>query len=435
MKKASKPTRLRLTNKSVDALLKLPPEQRARRYWDSEFSPLYLQFSRAGAASYVMRYTKLDGRDGDFAIGSPSFISADAARAAARERMADLTLNGIDPVEARRQGRQQAMVEETDNSFRAVADAYLAAKAKRREGKPPLSEVSYLRKHVYPVLGDRDIDAIKQSDIVALIDDIKLGVLKRRARKRATGTTTANITHKAIKRVFKYAVATERATRNPAAFQGMANKVPKRRGRLNEERFKLYWDEMLKACLDTDRPAVALAVMIYMVTLQRPVDVARARRNEINFETRTWRPSETKTGVEYFVPLSDLAVALMKEAFRRSDSEWLFPKAFGRNGHMIQASLTNCWFRVRNHLEEKGMLMDADVQLYDCRRFGRTQIRHKLGYDLDVAEAVINHHDNSKMETLYDVHDFDDQIRDAQESWGREIMKMIGIESVELFDA
>ena len=81
------------------------------------------------------------------------------------------------------------------------------------------------------------------------------------------------------------------------------------------------------------------------------------------------------------------------------------------------------------------MLMDADVQLYVCRRFGRTQFRHKLGYDLDVAEAVINHHDNSKMETLYDVHDFDDQIRDAQESWGREIMKMIGIESVELFDA
>lgn len=364
-----------------------------------------------------MRYTKLDGRDGDFAIGSPSFISADAARATAKERMADLTLNGVDPVEARRQGRQQAMVEEVDNSFRAVADAYLEAKAKRREGKPQLPEVTYLRKHVYPVLGNMDINAIKQSDIVALIDGIKLGVLKRRARKRATGTTTANSTHKAIKRVFKYAVATERATRNPAAFQGMANKVPKRRGRLNDERFKLYWDEMLKACLDTDRPAVALAVMIYMVTLQRPVDVARARRKEINFETRTWRPSETKTGVEYFVPLSDLAVALMKEAFKRSDSEWLFPKAFGRNGHMIQASLTNCWFRVRNHLEENGMLMDADVQLYDCRRFGRTQIRHKLGYDLDVAEAVINHHDNSKMETLYDVHDFDEQIREAQAAW------------------
>ncbi|MBI2248660.1 MAG: hypothetical protein HYU61_02005 [Brevundimonas diminuta] len=78
--------------------------------------------------------------------------------------------------------------------------------------------------------------------------------------------------------------------------------------------------------------------------------------------------------------------------------------------------------------------MDTDVQLYDCRRFGRTQIRHKLGYDLDVAEAVINHHDNSKMETLYDVHDFDDQVRDAQESWGREIMRMVEIDRTDLFN-
>lgn len=435
MKKTRSSTRLRLTNKSVDALLKLAPEQRARRYWDSEFSPLYLQFSRAGAASYVMRYTKIDGRDGDFAIGSPSFISADAARAAAKERMADLTLNGVDPVEARRQGRQQAVIQEVDNSFRAVAEAYLEAKANRREGKRQLPEGNDLRKHVYPVLGNMDIDTIKQSDIVALLDEIQLGVPKRRARKRATGKTTANICHKAIKRVYKYAMATERASRNPAAFQGMANKVPKRRGRLNEERFKLYWDGMLKACLDTDRVAVALAVLIYMVTLQRPVDIARARRSEINLETRTWRPSETKTGVEYFVPLSDLAVALMQEAFKRSDSEWLFPKAFGRSGHMIQASLTNCWFRVRSQLEESGILMDTDVQLYDCRRFGRTQIRHKLGYDLDVAEAVINHHDNSKMETLYDVHDFDDQVRDAQETWGREIMRMVGIDRIDLFNA
>lgn len=39
------------------------------------------------------------------------------------------------------------------------------------------------------------------------------------------------------------------------------------------------------------------------------------------------------------------------------------------------------------------------------------------------------------MDTRYDVFDFDDQVRCAQNAWGSEIMKMVGIDNAETFAA
>ena len=104
------PTRLRLTNRVVDDLVGLPPEQRARRYWDTSVPELYLQFSRAGTPSFVLRYTKLDGSDGDYAIGKADRVTIDSARAVAKAALNDLEAHDVDPVEARRRLRLDARV-------------------------------------------------------------------------------------------------------------------------------------------------------------------------------------------------------------------------------------------------------------------------------------------------------------------------------------
>ena len=102
---------------------------------------------------------------------------------------------------------------------------------------------------------------------------------------------------------------------------------------------------------------------------------------------------------------------------------------------MCEASLTNAWRRARLALAKRDEVTDLDIELYDCRRFGRTQIQHKLKFDKDVAEGVINHHEEGRMDTRYDVFDLEDQIRCAQEAWGAEIMRMIGIKDAEAFAA
>lgn len=429
--------KVRLTNKFVDSLLKLPAEKRSRRYWDAEYSPLFLQFSATGSPSYVMRYTKANGNDGDFAIGSADYLSADAARGACKEHMSAWLLNGVDPVEARRASRAAAKAEKVDTTFKGVADAYLARKLKVREAKGKtrkLAEVDLLQRLIYPLIGSIDVDKINQSMIEEALEDIELGVVRRGHAAADDGRTTAVACHKAMKRVYKYAIAKELTTRNPAAFKCAEDTPVKRRGRMDDPRFRLMWDQLVEGVYRSPHSIAPLALLIYITTIQRPVDIARARRSEINLTTRTWRPTDTKTGTEYFVPLSDLACKLISIAMARSDSEWLFPKQRrGADGHMLETSMGNYWFVLRKRLVEEKVLEDDDINVYDCRRYGRTQIVHKLGYSRDVAELVINHHQKSGMDTLYDVHDYEPDIRRAQEAWSAEVVRICQVDVPALF--
>lgn len=422
---------VRLTNGVVDAVRRLPAEQRKRRYWDAEFPPLYVQLSKKGAASYYFRYTKLDGGDGDYFIGPAEVVGAVAAREAARTKMSALHLHGIDPNEAKREMRQLARTVE-ERTFAAMAEAYIESKAKSRVGKRPLLETMFLRKYVVPILGKTNLVDVTEQQIVDMLHDVQSGVEARARRKNANGRSTANACHKAIKRVFRWAIRSKKAEKNPAAFERQfKQRTKKRKGRLTEERFAIFWSALLAKYNGSNRSFISLAIMIYMVTLQRPVDVARARRADFDLEKRTWMipDDRTKTEEEYFIPLSDLAVALVREAFRRTDSEWLFPKAFGKEGHTGAPALTSGWCDIRDR--HRTALGDSDIELYDCRRYGRTQIRHKLKFDKDVAEAVINHTEKGDIDTLYDVFEFEDLVREAQKAWGTEVMRMVNCTDLE----
>ena len=430
-------TDVRLTNKLVDALSALPPEMRARRYWDTECSSLFLQFSKKGTASYVMRYTKLDGTPGEFAIGPADILSADAARAACKERLSALILNGVDPVEARRAARTQAR-DKQDTTFRGIAEDYLARKMKLRNAKGKtrkLAEIDLLRRLIYPILGAIDITKINQDMVQEALEEIEIGVLKRRRAAEFSGRTTAVSCHKAMKRVWKYALAKELAIRNPADFTCADDTPVKRRGRMDDDRLKVLWHHLQAGYVGGARCVAPLVIMIYMTTLQRPVDIARARRADIDLAARTWRPKQTKTAVPYFVPLSDLACALISHAMTLSESEWLFPKQSKKSdGHMLETSMGNYWFNLRKRLVKDGVIPDDDINQYDCRRYGRTQLVHKLGFSNEVAELVINHHRKSDISTLYDVYDFEPDIRKAQEAWGNDLAKLCNIDIEHLFD-
>lgn len=412
------PTKVRLTNKVIDALAALEPSARARRYWDTEFPGFYLQFSNAGTGSFYLRYTKADGRDGDFAIGRSDRVPVDGARTVAREKLSAFTLHGIDPVEDRRKARDEAQGK-NDRTFAALVEAYIARKSKLRDGKP-LAEWFMLRRYLIPALGKLDIGKISEQRIVDTLEDIRIGVATRDARKNATGRTTATQCHKAVKRFFKWAVASDYIVKNPADFAGLYKGGAKKRyGRMNEQRLGLFWDAMVAKYQQSTWATLPLASLLYMATLQRPVDICQARKQDINLATRTWIIPDfmTKTGVEYFIPLSDLAVGIIQEAMRLHEGDALFPGHLGAE-RVAEASMTGCWTYIRQALFDQGAIPDLDIELYDCRRFGRTYIEVNLKHSEAVSEGVINHHNESRMESRYNVHNYQDEVRAAQEAWG-----------------
>lgn len=65
-----------------------------------------------------------------------------------------------------------------------------------------------------------------------------------------------------------------------------------------------------------------------------------------------------------------------------------------------------------------------DVQLYDCRRFGRTLLVRELGVSFKIAEACINQSPDRAMSTRYDVGDNAADVRRAMDLWGEEVENM-----------
>ena len=137
-------TRQRLTNRVIDEVCALQPHQRARRYWDTTVPDLCVQFNpkKTGTPSFMLRYTKRDGSDGDYAIGPVDKVSLEGARAEARRALNDLHAHGIDPVQARRDAREAAKAPQF-KTFGDLAEAFMIVKAEQRPGKPPLDEVFF----------------------------------------------------------------------------------------------------------------------------------------------------------------------------------------------------------------------------------------------------------------------------------------------------
>ncbi|WP_292022573.1 MULTISPECIES: tyrosine-type recombinase/integrase [unclassified Brevundimonas] len=430
--KAPIPTRQRLTNRVIDEVCSLSADERARRYWDTTVPDLCVQFNakRTGRPSFMLRYTKLDGTDGDYSIGSVDKIAIDSARTEARRLLNDLHAHGIDPVEARREAREEAKAPKL-KTFGDLAVAFMAAKAEQRPGQKPLDEVFFLNRYVLPVLGSRKFDKVTAQCVEDLVIAVKNEVGARHRRKGANGKTTANACHRAIKRVYKWACKKEVATKNPADFPPLFEiKREKRRGRLTEERFAQFWADLSGRLYSMSSPKPGLlAILLFLLTLQRPIDVARAIRSHINLSKRMWIIPEdyTKTGHEYHVPLSDPVARLLRIVMSIADGEMLFPSNRANGPHMDEHSLTTGWIRARRRLIKAGLLDDEDVELYDGRRFGRTQIRAKLGFSNDVAEAVINHvgqqHEGAR---LYDVEEMLPHMTEAHLKWGEEVERMTG---------
>lgn len=417
------PTRLRLTNRVVDDLVGLPPEQRARRYWDTSVPELYLQFSRAGTPSFVLRYTKLDGSDGDYAIGKADRVTIDSARAVAKAALNDLEAHDVDPVEARRRLRLDARVPKL-TTFGDIMEDYIESKSTLRPGAAEHDDVYYLHRYVYPELGARKFETITVQCVLDLLTSIKNQIAARNCRKGANGKTTANVCHRAIKRVYRRAVNKEIASRNPGDFPCLFPiRRAKRRGRLDEGRFNLFCGVLVQRCQQKSWRRIPLAILLYMLTLQRPIDIARAKRDHFDLNRRIWIiPNDyTKTGYPYHIPLSEQALRLIRIAMAMSDSQYLFPGAQpGR--HLNEQSLSAAWARYRNEIIASGVLDDRDIELYDCRRYGRTQVRKKLGFANEVAEAVINHvgEDHSPSQ-LYDVGEMLPDMAQAHAAWSAEV--------------
>ena len=185
-----------------------------------------------------------------------------------------------------------------------------------------------------------------------------------------------------ISRIMQYAMALGHCDTNPAqrALNGMVPVHVETKHRKYVPHKVLAKALRIVAASDTD-PIIVNALIMAALTGVRSGELRKATRDQFNIEERMWRipAANVKNRREHFVPLCDIAIAVLEDTFERTgpDSEWVFPAL--RGGMMHSDNL-------KKPLRECGLELDVHG-LRSCFRTWAAE--NKI--DETAAEAVLAH--------------------------------------------
>jgi integrase len=181
---------------------------------------------------------------------------------------------------------------------------------------------------------------------------------------------------------------------NPARWRGHLDKLLPKRPKLTRGRHAAmpYADVPAFVAALRERPAIAARSLEFCIlTATRSGETLAARWDEIDFDGRVWRvpPERTKAGREHRVPLSERAIAILREMQGAGTDDYVFP------GQRTGRPLSNMAFE---------MLLRRIGSPYTAHGF-RSSFRDWAGnethFPREVAEHALAHVIGDKAEQAY----------------------------------
>jgi integrase len=261
---------------------------------------LYLELSPSGGKWWRLKY-RFDNKEKRLSLGVYPDVRLKNARDR-RDKARKLLANGIDPSENRK--TQKAVhADRAANSFEVVAREWFAKYAKTWAASHSERVVRLFERDIFPWIGGRPVADVTAPEILTVMRRIEArGALE--TAHRALGNCG---------QVFRYAVATGRAMRNPSGdLRGALSPVKKSHFAAATEPKQVA--DILRA-MDgyegtlTVRCALRLAPLVFV----RPGELRKAEWEDIDLDAAEWRYTVTKTNTPHIVPLSRQAVEILRE--------------------------------------------------------------------------------------------------------------------------
>src|SRR6056297_1799592 len=362
---------------------------------------LLLQVTPTGARSWLLRAT-VKGKRRQIGLGAYPDVTLAQARERARG-VKDMIWQGIDPLaEKRRLTFAQAMEKTLE-----------ARTAEFRNEKHKKQWRSTLDNYAVPVLGNMAVQDIGVADVLRVLEPIW--------REK---TVTAKRLRGRIEAVLSWAtVGGHRTGDNPARWRGNLDAVLPKPGKVAKVRHNPALSLTDVPDWFTDlrkRDGMATRALEFVaMTAARSGEVRGATWDEIDIEAGMWIiPAERmKAGKEHRVPLTQEAIALLKDLPRMEGSPYVFPAA--RGGALSDMALSACMRRIN----------DARQGGYLDRRSGRPAVPHGLrstfrdwaaertDYPREMAEIALAHTVGSTVERAYLRADMVEKRRTMMAEW------------------
>ncbi len=334
---------------------------------------LYLLVRPDGAKWWRWDYRRpVTGKRNTLSLG----IYPDVGLADARQRHAaarKLLANGIDPGEQRKAVKAAAS-EHAANTFGAIAREWWVKREKEIAPGTAKREHRLLELYLLPYIGESPIADITAPALLAAL----------RKPESSGKVETAHRARSLAGQIFRYAIATGRAERNPAADLIGALETPK------GEHFASVTEPaqmgpLLRALYGYDGTAVvAAALKLAPLVFVRPGELRQARWEDIDLDAAEWRYTASKTGTPHVVPLATQAVAILRELHRLTGrGEYVFPSARGGGRPMSDAAILAAMRR---------MGIESDTMTgHGFRAMARTVLDEVLGFRPDYIEHQLAH--------------------------------------------
>ena len=258
-----------------------------------------------------------------------------------------------------------------------------------------------------PFIGDRPIEGLHKRDVNRVLDPI----IERGA------TVEAARCFEDMRALFRWAVSRGDIDHSPMEGMRKPAAQPPRERVLSDAELKKLWRGLPEALPRS--VACQQIIKLCLLTAQRVGEVAGMTRDELDLAARTWTipSSRSKNKHAHTVPLSDAAIAVIKEALGGDvfiSRQWArrAPGARGRAYHPTRA-------------ERFGL---DQWTAHDLRRTAVTGMA-KLGVAPIVLGHVINHRSVTKAGVtlaVYVQHGYELEARAALEMWADRVAGIVG---------
>ena len=395
----------RITKQLVDSI---PPAAKDVFVWDDELRGFGLRTTPTGARSYVFQY-RMGGREAPsrrYTIGRHGSPWTPRTARKEAERVAILVRQGIDPVQADHERRQQAI----DLAFESYVESFVKLYLQKRWKQWPLG-AGILRREAVPVLRRKPLPAIKRSDLSLIWDRLQ------------DRPAVARLTHAIMRKLFRWAVSRGDLERSPLEGVEPPPPVPSRDRVLSDEEIALVWH----GCEELGWPFGPLLRML-LLTGQRRDEVASMDWRELDRGQALWTlpSSRSKNKKPHLVPLSPAAIEILDDV--TGATEW--PRSglvFSTTGKSPVSGFSKAKRRLDDYLRSaagEGRVTEP-WRIHDLRRTVATGLQ-RLGVRFEVTEAVLNHVSGSRsgIAGVYQRHDWQTEKRDALGGWSAHLCSL-----------
>ncbi len=258
-----------------------------------------------------------------------------------------------------------------------------------------------LELYIFPWLGNKAITDITAPQILEVVKRIE----------NLNKLETAHRTLQATSQVFKYAIQTGKAIRNPCPDLKGAMQTPtvKHMASFTEPK---QVAELLRA-IDgfTGSFTVQTALKLAPYVFTRPVELRRAKWVDIDLEAGEWRYWVTKTKTMHLVPLSTQAIALFADMHKLTGAnEFVFEGGHDAKKPMSDADLNAA-------LKRMGYDTQTDITAHGFRAMARTLLHERLNIDPYIIEHQLAHKVPDALGAAYNRTKFIEQRKAMMQQW------------------